>query len=571
MTALNARLCDHLRRLYPEGDHSALASELIQAMGGPQPLSNITAPLWDQRDAVLISYGDSILTPGQTPLASLSRFIRRHLQHRFTTLHLLPYFPYSSDDGFAVMDYRQVNPSLGDWSDVATLARQMTLMTDLVLNHCSSRSRWFEQFKAGQAPGRDYFVTADPGEDLSQVVRPRTSPLLRAVQTPQGQRHVWCTFSPDQVDLNFANPALLIEMVKILRYYLDQGSRWIRLDAVAFLWKQPGSDCLNLPQTHEIIRLLRTLVEALAPDTVLITETNIPNRDNLSYFGNGNEAHLIYNFTLPPLVLHALLSGSSTALRRWQMSMPPTREGTAYLNFLASHDGIGLRPVEGLLSDRDIDAMANRMQAFGGKISWRSLSGQQPRPYEINISLFDACRGTLLQQDQWQMARFLCAHTLMLGLEGIPALYLHSLLATENDQQKLANTGNNRAINRHNWSTVELEAALIDPSSPRRQALEQLSQRLKLRQQQPAFHPNATQFTLHLGESLFGFWRQSRDRRQSIFAVHNLSHQPQSLCLADLNLIEPDCWRDLIGNQTLERTDASLTLAPYQCLWLTNQ
>jgi sucrose phosphorylase len=444
-------------------------------------------------------------------------------------------------------------------------------MADLVINHCSARSQWFENFIKDVEPGRDYFVTADADTDLSAVVRPRTNDLLRAVETSSGTQHVWCTFSHDQVDLNFQNTEVLKEFVKIIRQYLNHGVRIFRLDAVAFLWKKIGTNCLNLPETHEIVRLLRTLIEASQPNAIIITETNVPNRENLSYFGNGNEAHCVYNFSLPPLLLNTLVTGNCRALKQWMMSMPPARVGTAYFNFIASHDGIGLRPAEGLLTDSEIDQLVATMKDFGGHTSWRKLANGEIKHYEINISLIDALKGTCSGLDQWQIERFICAHTIMLALEGIPGIYLHSFIGTENDHQRVKNSGHNRAINRHQWQYPDIEEQLNDPTSSHSLIYAQMQKIIELRRQQPAFHPNATQFTLHLGDHLFGFWRQSMDREQSIFCISNITNLPQTLNLSDINLIDNQSWLDIITGDLCIGDNQSVSMKPYQTLWITNQ
>ncbi|MEL0036622.1 MAG: alpha-amylase family glycosyl hydrolase, partial [Gammaproteobacteria bacterium] len=348
--SLREKVVTHLTEIYPDSEQGVLAEQLIQTMGlipedkGPKPYRNH----WNQKDIFAITYGDTITRQGERPLHTLYQFLRQYCSPSLTGVHILPFFPWSSDDGFSVIHYLMVNESLGDWSDIERISRKYKLMADLVINHCSSRSRWFEQYKQRELPGKDYFFEVnDPDIDLSEVVRPRTSPLLRPTQTLDGERHVWCTFSHDQVDLNFKNPELLNEFVKIIRYYMEQGVKVFRLDAIAFLWKEIGTNCLNLHQTHEVVRLLRTLIEHKDHKAIIITETNIPNRENLAYFGNSNEAHAIYNFALPPLLLHALVNGDPHYLNNRLMSMPQAQDGTTYFNFIASHDGIGLRPVEG--------------------------------------------------------------------------------------------------------------------------------------------------------------------------------------------------------------------------------
>ena len=574
--SLRQRVRHHLEVIYADVDLARLveniADELISLMrldpGSAPPPRHVN--LWDQADITMITYGNSIQCPTEHPLGTLLHFLDEQLADTISNVHILPFFPWSSDDGFAVINYTAVNESLGDWDDVRRIASRYRLMADLVINHCSSRSQWFENFKLGVDPGRDYFLTASPDEDLSEVVRPRTSPLLRETRTAEGIRHVWCTFSHDQVDFDFHNPKVLAEFVRIIRLYLDMGVNIFRLDAVAFVWKQVGTPCINLEQSHEMVRLLRTLIEHADPTAMIITETNIPNRENLSYFGNANEAHAIYNFSLPPLLVNALITGNCRYLSRWMMSMPPAQNGTTYFNFIASHDGIGLRPAEGLLNDDEIDAFINTMQQFGGQVSWRAGSGGTRKAYEINISLYDALQGTVRGPDRWNLERFVCAHAVMLGLEGIPAFYVHSLVVTRNDYERMENSGNNRAINRHQWPYPELKSELGNPQSPHHQVMQRLKALIAIRRRQPAFHPNAIQYTLHLGEALFGYWRQSMDRRQSIFCIYNISDQEQKLSLPSINLIVTDHWFDLVSGRAVESQETSVNLAPYQALWISN-
>ena len=554
-------------------DYQRLSTELIGIMrlqeSNAEPAHYINH--WDESDCLVITYGDSILHEGEKPLHSLKGFLDKQLKGSINGVHILPFYPFTSDDGFSVLDYSSVNESLGDWSDIESIATDYKLMSDLVINHCSARSPWFENFVKGRDPGRNFFVTASPEDDLSAVVRPRTNSLLREVETADGTQHVWCTFSHDQVDLNFRNPEVLKQFASIIRQYLDSGVRVFRLDAVAFLWKELGTNCINLDQTHEVVRLLRTLIEQAKSDAVIVTETNIPNRENLAYFGNANEAHWVYNFSLPPLLVNTLVTGDCNYLKQWMMSMPPARNGTAYFNFIASHDGIGLRPAEGLLDDSEINTLVETMQQFGGRVSWRAVDEGKSKPYEINISLFDALQGTQAGPDQWGLQRFICAHAIMLALEGVPAIYIHSLVGTRNDNQRVENAGHNRAINRHQWDYPELEARLANADSSESQVFSGLKQLLEIRRQQTAFHPNATQFTLHLGSALFGFWRQSIDRQQSIFCVSNISDGVQSLNLSDINLIDNENWTDLISGLSCNQRMQSIEMQPYQTLWITNR
>ncbi len=572
--ALKTKLVSMLEVVYPEQDCDALGDQLLGIMGlapdqpPPPPHQNN----WNQSDVALITYADSVRREGEKPLVTLKGFLEKYLRDSISIVHILPFFPFSSDDGFSVMDYLAVNESHGDWGDIEAIGREFRLMADLVINHMSARSRWFENFRKRVDPGKDYFFEGNPRDDLSAVVRPRTSPLLVPVQTDDGIRHVWCTFSEDQVDLNFANPKVLAEFVGIIRHYLDHGVSVFRLDAVAFLWKEPGTPCIHLQQTHELIKILRLLIEHTNPGAVVITETNVPNRENLTYFGNANEAHVIYNFSLPPLLINTLVTGDCRHLKTWLMSMPPAQMGTTYLNFIASHDGVGMRPTDGLLDEDEKQRLINTMESFGGKVSYRRTADGRDQPYEINIALFDALKGTAeTGADHWQQARYLCAHSVMLALEGIPAFYIHSLLATGNDLDRVEHTGRLRSINRSQWQLEDLEQTLADPASHHSQVFHELKRLIAIRRKQPAFHPNATQFTLHLGLQVFGFWRQSMYREQSIFCIYNITDSVQEVALSDINLIGTDHWTDLISGMVVDNLSGSITLKPYQSLWLSNR
>jgi sucrose phosphorylase len=572
MRQLRARIRAQLERVYGTSRARRLVTPLIEAMryGGtiadPLPYLN----RWDETDVWIITYAGSIHEPGRPGLQSLLEFMDRYFADSINGVHVLPFFPYSSDDGFAVIDYFSVDKSAGSWKDVRAIADRYRLMADLVINHASSQSQWFRNFIARKDPGKDYFKEASPEDDLSQVVRPRSTPLRNKVQTADGERWVWCTFGPDQIDFDFSNPEVLLRFVEIIHHYLANGIRVLRLDAVAFLWKEPGTSSLHDQRTHEIVKLLRTLVEHYDPQVMLITETNVPNRDNLTYFGNANEAHAIYNFSLPPLLIHTLLTGDCRHLKTWIMSMPPARNGTAYLNFIASHDGIGLRPADGLLSASEMTNLLETLTSFGGRISIRTGPDGQPHPYEVNISLLDALSGTIKGPDEHRIARFVCAHAIMLSLEGIPAIYIHSLLATPNDLEAVAETGRSRSINRHVWPREEIEALLSNKRSTNSIVFRALCDLLMLRRRQKAFHPNAIQFTLHLGLEFFGVWRQSMDREQDIFCISNVTDRQQSLALENVNLVSTVRWRDLVSGLEVSDGQREILLEPYQTIWLSN-
>lgn len=576
-TPLSARLsrtiAAHLAQIYPDLDADILASHVIDAFWpeGSHRRRRARRPgnsMWSQRDALLITYGNSLIDGVHKPLDLLNDFLRRDMRGVVNGVHVLPFFPYTSDDGFAVSDFERVDPQLGGWADINRIADAFQLMSDLVLNHVSSQGAWFNAYRQRQQPYDQFFFEASPEDDLSAVVRPRTTPLLREVETSDGKRHVWCTFSHDQIDLDFRNPRVLMAFLRIIRLHLNNGVRIIRLDAVAFLWKEVGSPSIHLPQTHEIVKLMRTLANFATEPMILVTETNVPKAENLSYFGDRDEAHVIYNFPLPPLVLEALLSGSAKYLAKWSRGMPPAPLGCAYLNFTASHDGIGMRPAEGILPAEDQARAIDTVKRSGGLVSMRSTANGQEAPYEINCTYFEALKQTHAGADDFHIPRFLCSQTIAMSLEGIPAFFIHSMLATPNDHEGVERRGMNRAINRHRWNYDDLRARL-EAETPQRAVLDAMRHRLRVRRLQPAFHPNATQFTLPLDdERIFGVWRQSIDRQQSVFALHNVSRQDVTLPIGALNLIEDETWVDLLSHQPID--GARITLAPYQCRWISN-
>jgi sucrose phosphorylase len=573
---LNARLRELLSRIYPDESASDLARAIIAAFWpeGSVPRKRARTPsnrLWSEKDAFLITYGDTILDGVHKPLDLLEDFLSRYMGGVVDGVHVLPFFPFSSDDGFAVTDYCAVNPRLGEWSDISRIASNFHLVSDLVLNHVSSQGNWFNQYRQGKAPYDRFFYEADPDQDLSAVVRPRTTPLLQKIETRNGDRHVWCTFSHDQIDLNFSNPEVLLEMLRIIRMHIDKGVRTLRLDAVAFIWKEPGTSCIHLPQTHAIVQLIRLLVDYTFETVVLLTETNVPRSENLSYFGNRNEAHAVYNFPLPPLILHAMQSGSAEYLNRWQATMPPAQLGCAYLNFTASHDGIGMRPAEGVLPPDEKNRMIETAQQAGALVSMRTMPDGTEQAYELNCSLFDVMRTTFKGEDDHHFDRFICSQTIPMSLEGIPAFYIHSFLATPSDHEAVERRGMNRAINRHRWHYPDLLERMEDEGSDQARVMKTLSERLRIRARQPGFHPNATQFTLRLDPRLFGVWRQSLDRYQSIFAIHNVSDQTVTVSPDQLNMIEDDNWRDLLSGEEIDAAAEAITLAPYQSRWIANR
>ena len=573
---LEKRVLQHLNRIYTdvldkkniEQLSTSLIEHVIETQNDmPQHITE-DGESWSQSTIVMITYADTIEDKNSLPINSINKFLETHCADTFEIVHILPFFPSSSDKGFSVKDYYSVHHQFGQWNDILRISKEFGVMADVVINHGSSESLWFKNFIKGQGKGNDYFLNFDEPFDTSKVVRPRTSDLLNPVETTDGIKYVWCTFSKDQVDYNFSNPVVLFEFVQIIIFYLAKGITVFRFDAVAFIWKKIGTSCINLEKTHEIVRLFRTLLTYLSPKAILVTETNTPARENVSYFGNANEAHWIYNFSLPPILIYSILAGDSSYLEKLTMSMPPSQLGTSYLNFIASHDGIGLRPAETFLTKDEVSRFINLMEQNGGRVSYRSNNTDTPEPYEINITLFDAMKESFNKEVNLYIERFICIHTIMLSLEGVPAFYIHSLFGTRNDYALYKKTNQNRSLNRGKIQISEID--LSKQSEPQSYIFHKLRKLMLIRKKQPAFHPNAVQFTLHLGTDLYGIWRQSLDKKQSIFCISNLTDEAVNLSLLDLNLIGFDHWRDLITEIEVDDITSEVELMPYQTMWLTN-
>lgn len=521
----------------------------------------------NQSEVLLITYGDSVVEHDRVDghLRSLASLVDGPLDDLIETVHILPFFVSSSDGGFSIVDYRAIADGLGDWSDLQALAKPRGLMVDLVCNHGSAQSDWFAGFVADEAPFRDWYMTADPDADTSSVVRPRTHPLLLPVDTANGTRHAWATFSHDQIDFDFSNPDVLVEFCSILHHYLSEGAATrVRLDAIAYLWKQLGTSCVHLPETHEVVKLFRTLVDAMGneaegPGALLITETNVPHDQNVAYFGNGDEAQIVYNFTLAPLLVWSVLAERGDALTGWLGRLAALPPGCTFLNFIASHDGIGLRPIEDLVSVDELQVLLDRASETGGAWSNYSAPGG-PRPYELNVSLADLLSGV----DGATWPRFVAAHAAMLTVQGVPAFYIHSLFSTPGDTDAVARTDHKRDINR-----VQLERSLIDErisSGWRRDVFEALGHLIRLRRRQPAFAPEADQIIHVLDRGVVAVERRSATQR--LLALQNVTSEPVEVAVPEWASSHDLVTATEIVAATDTATDRTLELAPWQTAWL---
>ena len=546
-------------------DLYARVDKLIDTYRGKVATIPRSTHFFDQRDAVLITYGDMVQADGEAPLATLHRFLNSQISGIINAVHILPFYPYTSDDGFSVVDYRKVNPDLGDWRDIESLKGDFYLMFDAVINHISAQSEWFQGFLTGRAPYDDYFTVVDPSTDLSAVFRPRTLPLLTPFATVDGEKHVWTTFSADQIDLNFANPELLLDVLDVLLGYVQHGARLIRLDAVGFIWKQIGTRCIHLPEAHAIIQLMRAVLDEVAPGVVLVTETNVPHQENISYFGDGhNEAQMVYNFPLPPLTLHAFHSGDATTLSQWAAGLDLPSEQTTFFNFLASHDGIGVTPARGILSEPAIQALANRVEALGGFVSYRQTPDGDV-PYELNINYLDALGEPGEQiDDAWRARRLIAAYAIALSLRGVPGIYFHSLFGSRSWLEGVEQTGQKRTVNRQKLTATTLTAELSRSGSLRQQVFDGLQRLLALRAAQPAFHPSGSQQVFNLHSKLFAVMRTTLDGGERVLCLHNISNEPVAVSYPEE--LAHDCYD--LADDGRSPSSPPHTLEPFAIAWL---
>lgn len=580
MTSPERRIRELLTFLYGSSRAGEIWPQLeykMAAFRAQEPARRASPPqetLWSEKDAILITYADQFSAPGQSPLQTLSDFLKKYLRDAISGVHLLPFYPYSSDDGFSVITYREVDPRMGKWEDIPPLRENYRLMFDAVINHISRQSAWFQGYLRGEEPYTDYFIDVPPETELSGVTRPRALPLLTPVETSRGVRHVWTTFSDDQIDLNYANSHVLLEIIDLLFFYVSQGAEFIRLDAIAFLWKEIGSPCIHLSQTHAVVKLWRAVLDEVAPEVILITETNVPHQENIRYFGDGvDEAQMVYQFPLAPLILHAFHTGDARKLTKWAATLKTPSRRTTFFNFIASHDGIGVRPAEGLLARDEIDILAERTLAHGGQVSYRNHSDGSRSVYELNITLFDMLNDPANPELATDVRRFLASQAIMLSLAGVPGIYIHSFFGSRNCQDCLAETARARTINREKFQLGELEERLADSRQHHVQVLEGMVRLLNIRRANPAFHPNAGQRVLALDDRVFAVLRGEKGTPGTVLCLCNVSPFPVRVVVSSLLVGGADARvRDLVGGERFSPSegDYSIELRAYQTMWLSS-
>ncbi len=521
-----------------------------------------------EKTSLVICYGDNINSNQKSSIQVFQNFFKKNLNKYFNAIHFLPFYPSSSDSGFAVKDHYKIERRIGNWSDIKKISKSSHVMADIVINHSSARGLWFKNFLKKKRPGKDYFLTVNSKFNTSKVVRPRDHKLLKKIDIFRKSDYLWRTFSADQIDLDFKNPSVLLRFIKIMVHLVSNGVTIFRLDAIAYLWKKNGTNCINLKQTHEIVKLLRLISNLLNVETIIITETNLPEKENLSYFGKNDEANWIYNFSLPPLLIHAFLFENSSYLNKWSKKLPNAKFQNSYLNFIASHDGIGMRPTEGILNERSLNNFLKRLKKNGSKFSYRKVQNKSRKVYEANITVFDALKKSNTDPNgKFFLERYISAHAIMISFEGIPAIYFNSLFGKSNDEAKYVITGNNRDVNRYKWSYENITKKLKDKNSKQSIFYQNLVKLLEIKRKQKAFHPNAKRLNINLGSKIFCYERISLDKKQTIICISNLSTKLQYIKI-NKNLTK---YRDLLGRKIFFTFDKKIKLDPCQTIWLSNR
>ena len=519
-----------------------------------------------EKTSLVISYGNSVTDGNRKSLKVFYAFYKKYLKKSFDTIHFLPFYPSSSDSGFAVKDHYKIDPRLGTWSDVRRISQISNVMGDLVINHSSARGLWFSNFLKNKSPGKGYFFAVDKNFKSTNVIRPREHRLLKKINLMDKEKYLWRTFSPDQIDLNFKNPKVLMRFIKIILNLINHGIRIFRLDAIAYLWKESGTKCINHYNTHNIIKLIRTICSLLSKECIIITETNLPEKENLSYFGKNDEANWVYNFSLSPLLVYSLLFEDSKKITKWSKNFPSTKKNNNYLNFIASHDGIGMRPIEGILDNNTKKKFFQRLKKNGGEFSFRKILGKGKNVYEANITLFNAFKKSNIDKNgKFGFERYFAAHSIMMSFEGVPAIYFNSIFGNSNDNSKYIISGNKRDLNRYRWNSLKLENHLKDKKSKQNIYYVNMINLLKIRNKQKAFHPNAQRITLDLGSRIFAFKRTSLDKKQTITCITNMTSNVQLLnvngkIISGKNLL----------NEKLVDINKKLQLQPFQTVWISN-
>ncbi len=559
-----ALIKESLGFIYSEEDSTKAYEEILDLINKYKKRVRSIPYYLTQKDIILITYGDQVFQHGKNPLSTLNRFLNEYVQDVINTVHILPFYPYSSDDGFSIVNYKGVCPLKGSWKDIQNIRDNHRIMFDCVINHMSQLSKWFNNYLANVPEFEDFFIDADPSTDLTNVVRPRTSPLLTEFIDDEGKiRNIWTTFSSDQVDLNYANYKVLLKILDVLLYYIEKGASLIRLDAIAFTWKDIETPCVHLPQTHELIQLMREVMHAVAPEVIIITETNVPHGENISYFGSGHdEAQMVYNFALPPLLAFSILKSDTTKLTNWAKELDLPSDGVCFFNFTASHDGIGVRAVNDILDEKEMSFLVRSAISHGGFASYRAIGDEEESPYELNCSYIDLLTNPD-EDDSIRVKRMMLSQAIVLAMPGVPGIYFHSLVGSRNYHEAVRKTRIYRTINRDKLNYDNLKELLDEEGSLEKTLFKRYKQLLSIRIHEEAFNPFGKFEFPNLSNKVFAIKRYAEDENESILALFNFVCESVEISLPDE---KTEHLVDIITHSKIN--SKNILLEPYQIVWL---
>lgn len=431
--------------------------------------------------AQLITYADSL----GGDLGALNGLLRAHFSDLFPGgVHILPPFPSSADRGFAPKTYFEIDPAFGTWEDMKRIGEGFPILVDVMVNHISRQSEAFRDFvRRGRAsPTADLFLTVDkvwpgglvPDADVRRIfLRKPDHPFTDIIVEETGAREtVWTSFGTkdwsEQVDLDVHSPLTQHFFGKVFEHLSQNGIRIVRLDAVGYVIKKPGTSCFFVePEIWEFLSWIKNLADSCGID--LLPEVHAP----FSYQRNlADHGYWVYDFVLPGLVLHTLFSGSTDKLAEHLRSCPRRQFTT-----LDCHDGIPIQPdLDGILTLAEARAVVSQCEARGANIN--RILGEKKGPdgfdaHQINITYYDA-----LDRDD---DAYILARAIQCFAPGVPQIYYVGLLAGTNDQNAFSVSGEGRAVNRHNYTVEEIERDLQRPVVRRLEAL------IRFRNTHPAF------------------------------------------------------------------------------------
>ncbi|GCL66312.1 sucrose phosphorylase [Pseudaquabacterium pictum] len=432
----------------------------------------------------LITYVDRF---GGGGLADLQALLTGPLAGVFGGVHLLPFFHTidGADAGFDPIDHTRVDDRLGDWGDVKRLAQHVDVMADVIVNHMSSDSPQFQDFAArgSASPYDGLFLTMDAvfpqgatERDLLAIYRPRPGAPFTFVTLANGERRIlWTTFTAKQVDIDVRHPQGRAYLLAILRQLADAGVTMVRCDAVGYAIKKPGDSCFMMAETFAFIDEFAGIARGLGLEVLVEVHSYYRKQIEIA-----QRVDWVYDFALPPLVLHALFFGTAAPLQAWARQRPANA-----ITVLDTHDGIGIIDIGADASDRtarpglvppaELDQLVERIHANSGGQS-REATGAAASNldlYQVNCTFYDA-----LGRDD---GAYLIARAIQFFLPGVPQVYYVGLLAGENDMALLKASGVGRDINRHHYGMDEIALQLQRP------VVQQLLQLIRLRNSHPAF------------------------------------------------------------------------------------